>query len=68
MHKTAVPGVIFFANYIGTDTRYIVRIGEQIDVVVREQNIGTRFETMYKPGQKVTVYWANENARVLIVQ
>ncbi len=64
-HKTAVPGTIFFANYIGTDTRYIVRIGEQIDVVVREQNIGTRFETMYKPGQKVTIYWANENARVL---
>jgi len=24
-------------------------------VVVREQNIGTRFETMYKPGQKVTI-------------
>ena len=65
VHKTAIPGVIFFANYIGTDTRYIVRIGEQIDVVVREQNVGTRFETMYKPGQKVTVYWANENARVL---
>ncbi len=65
VNKTAVPGTIFFANYIGTDTRYIVRIGEQIDVVIREQNIGTRFETMYKPGQKVTVYWANENARVL---
>jgi len=65
VNKTSIPGVIFFANYIGTDTRYIVRIGEQIDVVVREQNVGTRFETMYKPGQKVTVYWANENARVL---
>ncbi len=64
-HRTEIPGVIFFANYIGTDTRYIVRIGEQIDVVVREQNVGTNFSTMFKPGQKVTVYWANENARVL---
>ncbi len=65
VHKTAIPGVVFFANYIGTDTRYVVRVGEKIDVVVREQNVGTRFETMYKPGQKVMVYWANENARVL---
>ena len=64
--KTAIPGEVVFANYIGTDTRYIIRIGQKAEVVVREQNFGTRYETMYKPGQKVTVYWANENARVLV--
>jgi spermidine/putrescine transport system ATP-binding protein len=64
-NKTEIDGVIFFSNYIGTDTRYIVRIGENTDVVVRYQNFGTRFETMFKPGQPVTVYWANDNARVL---
>ena len=65
-HKTAISGQIVFANYIGTDTRYIVRIGEKTEVVVRFQNFGARFETMYKPGQQVMVYWANSNARVLV--
>ncbi len=65
-NKSEIPGEIVFANYIGTDTRYIVRIGEKTEVVVRYQNFGARFDTMFKPGQKVTVYWANANARVLI--
>ncbi len=65
-HKTEIPGEVVFANYIGTDTRYIIRIGLKAEVVVREQNFGTTYESMFKPGQKVTVYWANTNARVLV--
>ncbi|MEO8396122.1 MAG: ABC transporter ATP-binding protein [Chloroflexota bacterium] len=64
--KTSIAGEVVFANYIGTDTRYIVRIGEKTDVVVRFQNFGARFETMFKPGQQVMVYWATSNARVLV--
>ena len=65
-NKTLIPGEVIFANYIGTDTRYIVRIGQKTDVVVRIQNFGTRFETIYRKGQHVKVYWATPNARVLV--
>jgi spermidine/putrescine transport system ATP-binding protein len=65
-NKTLITGEVVFANYIGTDTRYIVRIGQNTEVVVRVQNFGTRFETIYKTGQKVQVYWATQNARVLV--
>ncbi len=64
--KTLIAGEIVFANYIGTDTRYIVRIGQKTEVVVRIQNFGTRFETIHRKGQHVKVYWATQNARVLV--
>ncbi|MBE2270449.1 MAG: ABC transporter ATP-binding protein [Anaerolinea sp.] len=64
-NKTFIPGVITFSNYIGTDTRYTVRIGEKTDLVVRIQNFGTRYDTRFKNGQRVMVFWATENARVL---
>ncbi len=65
-NKTLISGEVIFANYIGTDTRYIVRIGQKTDVVVRIQNFGTRFETIYRKGENVKVYWATPNARVLV--
>jgi spermidine/putrescine transport system ATP-binding protein len=63
--KTFVPGVITFSNYIGTDTRYTVRIGEKTDLIVRIQNFGSRYDTRFENGDKVMVFWATENARVL---
>lgn len=63
--KTFVPGEITFSNYIGTDTRYTVRIGEKTDLVVRIQNFGSRYDTRFQTGDKVMVFWATENARVL---
>jgi spermidine/putrescine transport system ATP-binding protein len=63
--KTLVPGVVSFANYIGTDTRYIVRIGSKTDLVVRVQNFGQRYDTMFALGQNVKVFWASETARIL---
>ena len=65
-NKTLVPGEIIFSNYIGTDTRYVVRIGEKTELVVRIQNFGTRYDTRFENGQKVMVFWATENARVLV--
>lgn len=65
-NKTFVPGVITFSNYIGTDTRYTVRIGEKTDLIVREQNFGNRKEAPFKVGDTVMVFWATENARVLL--
>ncbi|MDZ4768392.1 MAG: ABC transporter ATP-binding protein [Chloroflexota bacterium] len=64
--KTLVPGMITFSNYIGTDTRYTVQIGDSTKLVVREQNFGNRTEIPYKVGDPVMVFWATENARVLL--
>ncbi len=64
-NKTFVNGVITFANYIGTDTRYTVRIGESTNLIVRVQNFGNRQESTYKNGQQVRVFWTTDSARVL---
>jgi spermidine/putrescine transport system ATP-binding protein len=64
--KTLTPGVVKFANYIGTDTRYIVQIGKNTELIVRIQNFGQRYDTLFKVGQNVMVFWATENARVLV--
>ena len=65
-NKTLLPGVITFSNYIGTDTRYIVRIGLSTELVVRVQNFGHRYDTILKNGQRVMVFWTDESARVLL--
>jgi spermidine/putrescine transport system ATP-binding protein len=59
-----VKGTITHANYIGTDTRYIVQVGAQ-KVVARVQNFGLRSDQSFKAGQEVNVFWDAENARVL---
>jgi spermidine/putrescine transport system ATP-binding protein len=61
-----IRGVVKQAIYIGTDTRYIVTIGQNTDLVVRVQNFGHRNETTFEEGQAVNVYWSTQNARVLI--
>ncbi len=60
-------GTIRQAIYIGTDTRYIVGIGQEqnIELVVRVQNYGLRSDSVFQKGQQVNVFWDAENARVL---
>jgi spermidine/putrescine transport system ATP-binding protein len=62
-----VPGSIRQTVYIGTDTRYIVGIGQDknIELTVRVQNYGLRSDTVYQKGQMVNVFWDGENARIL---
>ncbi|MBL8147107.1 MAG: ABC transporter ATP-binding protein [Anaerolineae bacterium] len=60
-----VEGKVIYVNYIGTDTRYIVEVGQGIQMVARVQNFGLRSETFYDIGQKVNVFWDAETARVL---
>jgi spermidine/putrescine transport system ATP-binding protein len=62
---TVLKGQICEAYYIGTDTRYQIMIGDTIELVCRSQNFGHRFDTIYKVGDAVYVYWENDNARVL---
>jgi spermidine/putrescine transport system ATP-binding protein len=59
-------GVIREMVYIGTDTRYVVELTPQTQVVIRIQNFGNRFDQIMFKGEPVLVYWALPNARVLV--
>jgi spermidine/putrescine transport system ATP-binding protein len=58
-------GRVLHANYIGTDTRYIVSVGQSQQLVARIQNFGLRSDTAFEVGQEVNIFWDAENARVL---
>ncbi len=53
--------------YIGTDTRYVIAIGqtENIELTARVQNFGLRSESWYQKGQTVNVFWDTDTARIL---
>jgi len=51
--------------YIGTDTRYIVRIGDDTDLTVRVQNTDYQRSLAFKNKQFVNVLWDRKNARIL---
>lgn len=59
-----ISGVIVQTVYIGTDTRYSVRLNEETIVQVREQNM-LRGGTNLKKGMSVDLFWNSENARIL---
>jgi spermidine/putrescine transport system ATP-binding protein len=52
--------------YIGTDMRHIVSVGEtDIEIIVRSQNYGQRFDQHFEQGEAIYIYWVDENARIL---
>jgi hypothetical protein len=61
-----VEGTITFANYIGTDTRYIVTFGEGHQLIARLQNFGLRSDTVFNTGQRVNIFWDADHSRVLL--
>jgi spermidine/putrescine transport system ATP-binding protein len=61
-----VEGTITYANYIGTDTRYIVTFGEGHQMIVRIQNFGLRSDTVFQIGQRVNIFWDADHSRVLL--
>jgi spermidine/putrescine transport system ATP-binding protein len=61
-----VQGEILETVYIGTDTRYTIRIGQNTELVSRMQNVGLRSDATFTQGQKVYVFWDYENANVLL--
>lgn len=58
------PGRIIDLVYLGTDTRYVVRIADKADVVVRMQNSASS-ERLFKIGDEVTALWNYTHARVM---
>jgi len=59
-----VGGTIEQVIYIGTDTRYVVRMNEQTKIKIRQQNIVSGGSHLEK-GLEVVVYWDSNNARIL---
>jgi spermidine/putrescine transport system ATP-binding protein len=61
-----IRGHVRQAIYIGTDTRCILRIPGDQEVVARVQNFGLRSDTFFDDGQEVNLYWNAENTRILL--
>ena len=62
---TMLDALLIDSQYIGTDTRYTVRIGDAIELVVRIQNIDDRHSAYFAIGQPVKVYWQPSSTTVL---
>ncbi len=58
-------GVIVETVFMGTDTRYVVELAEDIQIVVRQQNRNIA-STRFALGQTVDVGWETVFARVLV--
>lgn len=59
-----LPGRVEQVIYLGTDTRYLVRVAEQVNLVARMQNLnGT--EDRFHTGDAVEVIWDAHHARLL---
>lgn len=50
--------------YVGTDTRYVVMLDEEIPLVARQQNLAGG-EAPFHVGEEVLVGWAADQARIL---
>ena len=64
-NNVVLNGRILEAIYIGTDVRYKVGLADNLSLVVRMQNFGSRYDTTFHPGDPVYIHWAAENAQVL---
>jgi spermidine/putrescine transport system ATP-binding protein len=62
---SGLSGRVVDAHYIGTDTRYRIRSGAGVELVVRVQNQLTGFEGMWVPGSEVVAHWRSDHAAVL---
>lgn len=58
-------GTVEEAVYIGTDTRYVVRLTEQSCIVVRRQNLHRSDLHRYAPDETVQVRVSPDNIRIL---
>lgn len=62
---TKIEGTLVKSQYIGTDTRYTIRIADDAEILVRMQNsdYGPRYN--YEVDQKVVVYWSIDSTNIL---
>lgn len=62
---TVLDALVTGSQYIGTDTRYTLLIGEQIELVARVQNINDLEYAAFGIGQRVKVFWGESSTTVL---
>ncbi|MBW8011547.1 MAG: ABC transporter ATP-binding protein [Chloroflexi bacterium] len=60
-----IQGQILEIIYIGTDTRYIIRLKDDTSVTVREQNLNRIQSNKYQRGDEVGMNWDPAHALVL---
>jgi spermidine/putrescine transport system ATP-binding protein len=65
-YNAHAPGKIVDLVYLGTDTRYIVQVAGETNIVVRMQNTASS-EHFFKPGDSVHVHWNHAHGRVMEV-
>jgi spermidine/putrescine transport system ATP-binding protein len=64
-NNVVLEGQVIEVIYIGTDTRYRVRLTENAVLFVRMQNYGSRYDTTFENGDHVYVHWSADNAQIL---
>lgn len=62
---TMLDALLVDSQYIGTDTRYTVRIGDELDLVARIQNINERDSAAFAIGEPVIISWHRSSTTVL---
>ena len=63
-NQARLPGRVEQVIYLGTDTRYLVRLDGQVNLVARMQNLNG-VEDRFHPGDAVEVIWDAHHARLL---
>lgn len=61
-----ITGQIAEVVYIGTDTRYVVKLTQQTSLTVREQNADPERVRLYHQGETVKLSWSPAQALVLV--
>lgn len=62
---TMVEGLLLNSQYIGTDTRYTIRVADDSDIVVRMQNSDYGPRHTFNDNQSVMVYWSIDSTNIL---
>jgi len=62
---TTLDAVLVDSQYIGTDTRYTLRIAEDTNLVARMQNVDGQDKAALAIGQAVKISWHRSSATVL---
>ncbi len=62
---TTLLGTIAESHYLGTDTRYGVRVSDDVMLVVRIQNQTSGFDAVLPTGSRVRLGWHGDHASIL---
>ena len=62
---TILNALLIDSQYIGTDTRFTVRMGDASELVVRVQNTSEQHNSDIAVGQQVKIFWQPSSATVL---